>query len=59
MFNTIAGRTLSEWRTISRRDDCLANMVPSDLRALVNALYQTSIECDRLSRTIHPDTTGQ
>lgn len=32
----IAGRTQEEWRTFSRRDDCLDRMVPSDLRQLLH-----------------------
>lgn len=31
----IAGRTLEEWREFARRDDCLSQMVPSDLRQLL------------------------
>lgn len=32
----IAGKTLIEWEEFSRRDDCLDQMVPSDLRGLVS-----------------------
>jgi hypothetical protein len=32
---TIAGRTLEEWAIFARCDDCLDQMVPSDLRMLV------------------------
>jgi hypothetical protein len=34
----VAGRTIDQWREFARRDDCLDQMVPSDLRAIVNAL---------------------
>jgi hypothetical protein len=36
----IAGRTLKEWREFARRDDCLDQMVPSDLRLLVGELIK-------------------
>jgi len=31
----VAGRTLSEWAELARRDDCFDQMVPSDLRVLL------------------------
>ena len=31
----IAGRTLNEWFELAQRDDCFAQMVPSDLRAIL------------------------
>lgn len=31
----IAGKTLDEWKEFARRDDCLDQMVPSDLRQLI------------------------
>lgn len=34
----IAGRTPAEWRELARRDDCFDQMVPSDLRAILNAI---------------------
>lgn len=34
----IAGRSLADWRAFSRTDTCLDMMVPSDLRALLDAL---------------------
>lgn len=34
----VAGRSIAEWREFARHDDCLDQMVPSDLRAIVNAL---------------------
>lgn len=41
--DTIAGRTLDEWRTHARRDDCLERMVPSDLRQLIGRI--PSFDC--------------
>lgn len=38
----IAGKTLSEWKEFARRDDCLDNMVPSDLRSLIGAIESNS-----------------
>lgn len=38
----IAGRTLKEWEEFARRDDCLNQMVPSDLRCLIAAIPQQS-----------------
>lgn len=35
---TVAGRTLIEWREFARRDDCLDRMVPSDLRQLIGVI---------------------
>lgn len=32
---TVAGRTLAEWKEFARQDDCLNQMVPSDLRQLL------------------------
>jgi hypothetical protein len=37
---SIAGRTLDEWQTFARRDDCLNQMVPSDLRMLIAQIRQ-------------------
>mgnify|MGYP000610344228 CR=1 FL=1 len=34
----IAGKSLDEWREFARRDDCLDQMVPSDLRQLIGAI---------------------
>lgn len=34
----VAGRSLDEWRDFARRDDCLDQMVPSDLRQLIAAI---------------------
>lgn len=34
----IAGRTIAEWREFAKRDDCLDQMVPSDLRAILGAI---------------------
>lgn len=31
----IAGKTLAEWTDLSRRDDCFNQMVPGDLRAIL------------------------
>lgn len=31
----IAGRNVEEWREFAKRDDCLDQMVPSDLRLLL------------------------
>lgn len=31
----IAGRTLSQWADLARRDDCFDQMVPSDLRGIL------------------------
>ena len=33
----IAGRSLAEWQEFARRDDCLDQMVPSDLRQIIGA----------------------
>jgi len=35
---TVAGRTIAEWREFAKRDDCLDQMVPSDLRAILSAI---------------------
>lgn len=35
---TVAGRTVAEWREFAKRDDCLDQMVPSDLRAILGAI---------------------
>jgi hypothetical protein len=35
---TVAGKTLAEWREFARRDDCLERMVPSDLRQLIGKI---------------------
>ena len=35
----IAGKTVAEWQEFARRDDCLDQMVPSDLRQLVAEIY--------------------
>ena len=40
IVRVIAGKTLDEWREFARRDDCLDQMVPSDLRLLVQAIGQ-------------------
>jgi len=42
----IAGRTLKEWIEFSRRDDCLANMVPSDLREVLGHVKEPVEEAD-------------
>lgn len=34
----LAGRTVEEWFEFAKRDDCLDQMVPSDLRAIISAL---------------------
>lgn len=34
----VAGKTLQEWQEFARRDDCLDQMVPSDLRQLIKAI---------------------
>jgi len=39
----VAGRTLEEWRELSRRDDCLDRLVPSDVRELVSAIDWRSL----------------
>lgn len=31
-------RTLDEWKEFARRDDCLDQMVPSDLRCILSAI---------------------
>ena len=33
----VAGRSAEEWQNFARQDDCLGNMVPSDLRQIVGA----------------------
>ena len=37
-YTVIAGRTIEQWEQFACRDDCLDQMVPSDLRALIAAL---------------------
>lgn len=48
--DTIAGRTLEEWRVFARRDDCLERMVPSDLRQLIGQI--PSFECAARKQTL-------
>lgn len=48
--DTIAGRTLEEWRVFARRDDCLERMVPSDLRELISQI--SSFECAARKQTL-------
>lgn len=38
MNNLIAGRTLTDWQELARRDDVFSQIVPSDLRELVGVL---------------------
>lgn len=40
--SSIAGRSLADWRVFARRDDCLDSMVPSDLRALLAKVQETT-----------------
>ena len=42
--------TLDEWIEFARRDDCLDQMAPSDLRQLVG----TVVACDRFFREAMP-----
>ena len=35
---TFAGKTIDEWREFARRDDCLDQMVPSDLRQIIGTV---------------------
>lgn len=44
----IAGRTLAEWRDFARTDYCLDQMVPSDLRALLDTITALQGEVERL-----------
>ena len=37
----IAGRTLSEWKEFTKTDQCLDQMVPSDLREILGAIERT------------------
>ena len=34
----IAGRSLADWKVFARRDDCLDQMVPSDLRQILEEI---------------------
>jgi len=38
LVRVIAGRSLDDWKNFARRDDCLDQMVPSDLRQLIKAI---------------------
>lgn len=38
MTKVIAGKTLDQWKEFARRDDCLDQMVPSDLRQLLGEI---------------------
>jgi hypothetical protein len=42
LSDKIAGRTLLEWQEFAKCDDCLDQMVPSDLRQLIGAISQNA-----------------
>lgn len=47
-------KTLSGWRQFARRDDCLARMVPSDLRRILSFVKEQDAEIERL-RTLNAE----
>ena len=50
---TFAGKSIAEWREFARRDDCLDQMVPSDLRQIIGTVeseFDARVRADKACR---------